>query len=116
LFWANDGVFPESGFNAVIDSVEFDIDGDGKKEICSLGVGPTSGIFTFRFSVSGDTVNISQIFYSAVCSLSFSEGADGKTQVRMVKYAESPEVHYLDISIKDGQIILSENGVPIADL
>lgn len=116
LFWSDDGSFPESGFNAVIDSAVYDIDGDGKKEICNLGIGPTSGIFTFRFSISGETINCSQVFYTAHCSLAFVEQPGGRLQVLMEKHMKPSEVHYLDISIRDGQIILSENGVPIGDL
>ena len=51
LFWGKEIVYQMPTYEIVFDSVSFDIDGDGIKEDCSLGYGPTSGIDTFTFSV-----------------------------------------------------------------
>lgn len=90
-------------------SIDADIDGDGVSEHCSMGYGPTSGLFTFTFSasVNGDGKYF-HIFNTDFYYLSFLE-ADGKALV----CGETKEgiTHYFDISVEDGTIVLSEDGV-----
>ena len=96
--------------SAVYDQATFDIDGDGKEENCS---------FTFIFFVqdkeTGDVENETTI-YSQVYELSFQKGADGKMKVQGITQGENPETHLFDISIKDGNVYLTENGVYIGEI
>ena len=105
--------------SAVYDTATFDVDGDGKEENCSLLFGRTSGLFTFIFLVkdkeTGD-VEYETTIYSQVYELSFQKGADGKTRVQGITREDDPETHLFDISIKDGYVNLTENGVPIGEI
>ncbi|MBQ7357900.1 MAG: hypothetical protein IJW65_04110, partial [Clostridia bacterium] len=53
----------------------------------------------------------SQFYY-----LSFQKGSDGITRVQGITQGENPETHLFDISIKDGNIYLTENGIPIGTI
>ena len=105
--------------SAVYDTATFDVDGDGKEENCSLLFGRTSGLFTFIFLVkdkeTGD-VEYETTIYSQVYELSFQKGADGKTRVQGITQEDDPETHLFDISIKDGYVNLTENGVYIGEI
>jgi hypothetical protein len=52
--------------------------------------------------------------YSQVYELSFQKGADGVTRVQGV--TREGETHLFDISIIDGYVNLTENGVPIGEI
>lgn len=105
--------------SAVYDTATFDVDGDGKEENCSLLFGRTSGLFTFVFLVqdkeTGD-VEYENTIYSQVYELSFQKDSDGKMKVQGITRGEDPETHLFDISIKDGYVNLTENGVPIGEI
>ena len=105
--------------SAVYDQATFDVDGDGKEENCSLLFGRTSGLFTFIFFVQDKEtgeVEYETTIYSQVYELSFQKGADGVTRVQGITREEEPETHLFDISIKDGYVNLTENGVPIGEI
>ena len=105
--------------SAVYDTATFDVDGDGKEENCSLLFGRTSGLFTFIFLVKDKEtgeVEYETTIYSQVYELSFQKGADGKMKVQGITQGENPETHLFDISIKDGYVNLTENGVPIGEI
>ena len=105
--------------SAVYDTATFDVDGDGKEENCSLLFGRTSGLFTFIFLVKDKEtgeVEYETTIYSQVYELSFQKGADGKTRVQGITREDDPETHLFDISIKDGYVNLTENGVPIGEI
>ena len=105
--------------SAVYDKATFDVDGDGKEENCSLLFGRTSGLFTFIFSVQDKEtgeVEYETTIYSQVYDLSFQKGSDGITRVQGITQGENPETHLFDISIKDGYVNLTENGVPIGEI
>lgn len=106
-------------FSSVYDAATFDVDGDGKEENCCLCFGHTSGLFTFIFSVkdkeTGDKKYETTI-YSQVYKLSFQKDSDGKMKVQGITSGESPETHLFDISIKDGDVYLTENGTPIGEI
>lgn len=90
-----------------------DIDGDRREETLYLGMGMTSGLFTFTLTAAeGGEVEYTNIFCTEFYHLSFTE-KDGKVKVRAVTQGESPETHLFDISIKNGMICLSENGILI---
>ena len=98
-------------YSLIIDSITCDVDDDWFDEICILTPGPTSGLFTFSMTV----FNFSGTEYkSTFCTefyyLSFMENSDGTVQVWGETQGESPTVHYFDISLQDGYVVLSENG------
>jgi len=105
--------------SASYDKATVDVDGDGKNENCSLLFGRTSGLFTFIFFVQDTATSATEYettFYSQWYDLSFQQGADGKMKVKGVTQGENPETHLFDISIKDGHVNLTENGVPIGEV
>lgn len=106
-------------FSVVYDTATFDVDGDGKEENCSLLLGRTSGLFTFIFLAQDKetgVVEYENTIYSQVYELSFQKGSDGVTRVQGITREEDPETHLFDISIKDGYVNLTENGVPIGEI
>lgn len=108
-------VFESHGYEqGYIDKVYADIDNDGIKEDCILGYGPTSGLFTVTFSVYESGVpEYFNIFNSTVDSLCFETADNGKVKVKGESFYVSNEydtvIHYFDISIKDGNIVLTSN-------
>jgi len=85
------------------------VDGDRREETLYLGMGRTSGIFTFTLTVTeGEKVEYGTVFYSEFYHLSFTE-KNGKVKVRGV--SQQGDVHLFDITVKDGTVCLSENGV-----
>ena len=108
-----------SDFSFIYDTATFDIDGDGDLENCTMRPGNTSGMFTFLFMVKDKEtgeVEYESRFYSQVYELSFEKGSDGITRVKAVTRDETPVTHIFDISIKDGYVNLTENGVPIGEI
>lgn len=106
----------------VYDSMQFDVDGDGKIEHCILGFGMTSGRFSFTFSASEVTTGVNtgdwkkeyhNVIYSAWYKLSFVQCEDGVVRVQGIDRED--KVHLFDISIVDGIVYLSENGIPISE-
>lgn len=98
----------------------FDIDGDGREEVCSLGVGPTSGVFSFTITARevGQNVNKYYIVYGIYNKYYedirfFLRSETGKFCVKLEKGGETPEVRYLDMTVENGNIVFSENGVPL---
>ena len=107
-----------SVISAVYDSATFDIDGDSVAENCSMRYGHTSGLFTFIFLVQDKKsgVKYETTFLSDVYDLSFKKCADGVMRVQAITRDETPETHLFDISINDGNINLTENGIPIGEI
>lgn len=100
----------------IIDSVTTDIDGDGKDEQCFLKPGPTSGLFTFGIYVldaESENLKYANVFESEYYYLSFEKGSGGKIQVCGKTQDDEPVIHMFDISIRNGDIFLSENGVNV---
>ena len=91
----------------VLDATIGDIDGDGVEEACSLTYGPTSGIFSFRFAASNDKVSYLNTFSTDHMELSFEKKEKGKLYIMGEKSLGGGKVR-LDISVKDGDIILSD--------
>lgn len=94
-------------YTVVIDSADFDIDGDGIKEQCYLRYGPTSGLFTFIFSAAENgRLEYFNIFYSPYTDLSFEENKDGK----MMLIGKNKDVNcYMGIDVSDGNIVISSD-------
>jgi hypothetical protein len=101
------------------DSIQFDVDGDGATEHCVLGFGMTSDHFSFTFSASEVTVGEwEQEYYNVICSdwykLSFAQCEDGIVRIQGID--QTNEIHLFDISIVDGNVHLTENGVAIGEI
>lgn len=101
----------------VYDTATFDIDNDGVDEVCTMSIGPTSGVYTFTFyarEVGTEVVEYHTVIYSQWYDLSFQKGSDGITRVQGITQGEI--THLFDISIKDGDVYLSENGIYISEI
>ena len=113
-FWSN--YYSAAYSYTQYDVANIDIDNDGINETCILAGGPTSGIFTFRFSVyESGAVNCkyNTVFEFYASYLSFEKGSDGVTKVKTETMDKNPKTYLLDISIKDDNIALSKNGEPL---
>ena len=100
-------------------SMQFDLDGDGKIEHCTLGFGMTSGLFSFTFHAAEVGIGewkqeYQNVFYSDWFKLSFVKCEDGIVRVQGID--QNDKIHLFDISIVDGNVHLSENGDPIEEI
>lgn len=96
----------EAGY---IDKIYADIDNDGIKEDCILGYGPTSGLFTFTFSVyENGYPEYFNIFNSNETDIQFGADKDGNVIIRGKASEDYDNIVYAsyEISIKDGNIVL----------
>ena len=104
------------------DRMDFDIDGDGIVEEVYLCPGFTSGVFSFRIIAKA---NDETKYYSTYIGdhLDFSFKKDEKGKVYLLGAREEfvsadgrtlleAESHKFDIRVKDGHILLTENGLP----
>ncbi len=117
VFWQTGEIGETQEFHAIMAAKTFDVDGDGRKENCVLSFGPTSGLFTVVFAAA-EQGQMQREYYNTFqlplggAPVEFAECEDGV--VRLVFYRESAsgEVRY-DISVKDGNIVLTLNGEPV---
>ncbi len=100
----------------VFAAAAFDIDGDGREEQCTIGSGPTYGLFTFAVSVwEIDGSNRRLEYFNIFCGIgfdgtvSFAETDDGM-KLRLIPLRESLEPIDYAISIEDRNIVLTANG------
>ena len=101
----------------IYDSIVFDVDGDGIDEVCVLGFGRTSGLFTFTFraaEIGADTLKYDTLFCTEWYDLSFIRGDDGVVRVQGIDQKEPPQTHLFDIAVVDGSIQLTEDGQSIS--
>ena len=101
----------------IYDSIVFDVDGDGIDEVCVLGFGRTSGLFTFTFraaEIGADTLKYDTLFCTEWYDLSFIYGGDGVVRVQGIDQKEPPQTHLFDIAVVDGSIQLTEDGQSIS--
>ena len=101
----------------IYDSIVFDVDGDGIDEVCVLGFGRTSGLFTFAFraaEIGADTLKYDTLFCTEWYDLSFIHGDDGVVRVQGIDQKEPPQTHLFDIAVVDGSIQLTEDGQSIS--
>ncbi len=113
-----------SSLGGYIDHAFYDIDNDGVEEICILSYGPTSGLYTFMFTVRQNGVDEYNTIYCPefryLRDPTDSEG--GRTLYSNYKFERedgrlivtaresslaNPQVLKLDISIRDGEIVLT---------
>ena len=101
----------------IYDSIVFGVDGDGIDEVCVLGFGRTSGLFTFTFraaEIGADTLKYDTLFCTEWYDLSFIRGDDGVVRVQGIDQKEPPQTHLFDIAVVDGSIQLTEDGQSIS--
>lgn len=101
----------------IYDSIVFDVDGDGIDEVCVLGFGRTSGLFTFTFraaEIGADTLKYDTLFCTEWYDLSFIRGDDGVVRVQGIDQKEPPQTHLFDIAVVGGSIQLTEDGQSIS--
>ena len=107
--------------DAIYDEAYIDLDGDGTAEKCTLGFGPTSGLFTFTFTVYKDGVQVSRRIYctdflSAIGFFKDTTGAYrvvGLTQVGSIFQNMRPDT--LDL-YKSWRIVKDEHGYGLTTL
>ena len=113
------------------DSVVFDVDNDGVDEVCSLVLGNTSDTVPFITSFELRVREVGEIadeycskYYGRLYDVSFQEDEYGVVRLQasiFVSHIASginkllPEIHLFDITIVDGHIQLTEDGVPLSD-
>ena len=107
MFWATIPLADSSQYSPIIDTATFDIDGDGKNEQCLLSAGPTSGLFTFVFSVSENgNLEYFNIFNSPYTELQFKKNAEGAI---MLVGKNGEKTCYMGMDISDGNIVISSD-------
>lgn len=100
----------DAWFDPVIDAAAFDIDGDGKEENCTLGYGPTSGLFTVILRVQEDGKNeYFNIFQLEHGNLSFVQTDSGWRLRLMPSLGDQMVIDY-SFSVRDGNIVLTVDG------
>lgn len=99
----------------IYDTAAFDVDGDGKKEKCSLGYGSTSGVFSFSFTAWDESSEDSSMpkyycdfrtpYYS---NISFVTCEDGVTRIRGWSGSDDKvtKEYLFDIVFRDAGIAL----------
>ena len=107
MFWATIPLADSSQYSPIIDTATFDIDGDGKEEQCALSAGPTSGLFTFIFSVSENgNLEYFNIFNSPYTELQFEKNAEG---IMMLVGKNGEKNCYMGMDISDGNVVISSD-------
>lgn len=98
-----------------IDSAVFDVDGDGREETCALYYGPSSGVFTFTFSIfEGDILEYCNTFTAPHGELRFVQQDDGTMVLsHQHNYTEDgPDIYH--IVVADGNITLLDGTSVVA--
>lgn len=94
---------------------EGDVDGDGKIERLQIGPGPTSGIYTFTVTATENgEKEYFNIFQSEFLYTAFMRDKSGKLYLRAETQMAEATVHMYEITVEDGNIVLSENGERLA--
>ena len=92
----------------------YDIDDDGQNELCGLGYGPTSGLFTFEVTVWEEgKVEHFGCFCTKFYCLSFVEEAPGIVRIQGITQGDNPVTHYFDMTASDGIVQLTQDGEPL---
>lgn len=104
---AQNGADTES-YRPYIDRIDYDIDGDGQKEIYTLTYGPTSGLFsiTLYAETAGSLIKCVDT-YVLENSYDLSFIAEGnRLRLKGENPQATPQTVYLDVSFADGHIRL----------
>ncbi len=95
----------------------YDIDGDGIEEMCRLGRGFTSGVFSFTLTVyEGEKVEYENSYVSKFYELSLIRDKAGRLQVQGITQQEPPVTHVFDLILRDGGVYLVEGDLVIEPL
>jgi len=109
-FWSNFPVLATFSYSPIIDFATFDIDGDGREENCTLGYGPTSGLFTVTLRVQENGKNeFFNTFMLDHGDLSFYK-TDYGWKLKLIPSLGDLVVTYYTFSVRDGNIVLTANG------
>ena len=97
---------------SVYGTVFYDIDGDGREEKLCLGMGMTSGIFSFTASVYDGFKCRAEGFFCPASNyvISFGANGNGEPTVRAKSQDGSGEARVLGIGIDGSEVFLTENG------
>ncbi len=113
LFWKG---IEEPRYNTMIlSTATFDIDGDGKEELCELHPGPTSGVFTLSLYVWEQKAGESTLEYYNTYFLpvslkeTFVKTEDG-FRLQTTTGGNPPLVTEYAFKVRDGNIVLTTNG------
>ena len=88
-----------------------DLNGDGRTERYCLGLGPTSGLFTFTLRVyDGEALIAQGTFPTGLTDLGFVQGSGEALEIQ----ATDPDLPWdqslYDVSLRDGEVTLTEDG------
>ena len=104
LFWEDFPIIQNPKYTGYIAASTFDIDGDGRDEQCTLGYGPTSGLYTFTFTATENgEPEYFNIFTTGYMELSFEKLDSGET---VLVGKNGNDVKHLHTSVKNGNIVL----------
>ena len=111
--WVEFEVLNLGNSTRIYDTVLFDIDCDDEPlpELCTAYYGFTSGLFTFSVSVTEmgfPKPDYFTTYQSEWMDISFVKLDDGKLRLQGV--TQDGRVRLFDIALRDGNVILSENG------
>jgi hypothetical protein len=102
-----------TSYSPIIDSISYDLDGDGKMEMCTLTHGPTSGLFSFCFYASPMEATAAGATYSGtfapggVYHLTL-EPAEENLRIRAEDVNDSAKITYYDLVLINGEVVLRE--------
>jgi hypothetical protein len=102
----NTPVIAPAEYGLVIDSILYDIDGDGKVDACTLTYGPTSGLYSFCMNVSTASGNQYSCTYVLMGAYDLSFALESDRSLR-IKGQNSDEVVYFDIALEDDKLMLT---------
>ena len=103
--------FVPQTYSPIIDTIDYDIDRDGKAEGCTLTYGPTSGLFSVTLyaspveSASEDMCKDTFVLMGAY-DLSFVVSEAGTLQIKGEDLNEAGRTVWFDVALKDGHIVL----------
>ena len=103
-------------YGIIIDRISYDIDEDGKNEMCTLSYGPTSGLFSFCLNVTNDgTTDKYSEFYilRGHYYLSFEVAESGHLRIKGEYNMDPSEDVYFDVTFNEGRVLLQceEEGI-----
>lgn len=113
VFWKTGEIGETPEFSTIMAAKTFDVDGDGRQENCVLSFGPTSGLFTVVLAAA-EQGQARQEYRNTFqlpgggSPISFEECENGTVQLVFFQNSVR-EVRY-DISVKDGNLVLSLDG------
>lgn len=88
-----------------------DLNGDGRRERYCLGLGPTSGLFTFTLCVyDGETLMAQGTFPTGLTDLCFVQGSGTALQIQATDPDLPSDQSLYDVSLRDGEVTLTEDG------